>query len=727
MSLRQLFVGAIAVMLLLSSAVIAVFLSFREANNAGFRAERVRENAIALSTEMREDSRGLTMNIRLYGMTGDTRYKDAYMRILDESNGRVQRSDGTTISFMQKVENFGVFDEELQALNDAKALSNGLAVIETEVMEAIDARLEAVGGKDAYLSIMDQGTLKQLYRLYDSEYYEWIGKISGAVQRFNNSLFQRTEEAVKESLERRNYLSNVFFVMLGLFMIFNLMVLSFLLWSLSRSLGADPKLLEEVASSIAIGDLEAASRLNPATACGAAKALLGINDSLEKLVSQMTSSLSHINNGNLRAQCDERGFQGAYKGLLSSTNRLMQSITSYFDLISTPIMCVDTDYNILFINKKGAELGKKTFQQLRGTKCYDLFRSEACQKQDCFCSRAMRSNDVVHGETVAHPLGEELLMSFSAAPIWDDQGKIVGGFEQVFDETAIKKSQRKMQEVAGNATNIADRLASAAGELTAQVEQSSHGSEMQRERVGETATAMEEMNATVLEVAQNAAHAADNAENSRTRAHEGSGAVGKLIASIQQAETAAKGLKEHMSELGQQAEGIGGIMNVISDIADQTNLLALNAAIEAARAGDAGRGFAVVADEVRKLAEKTMVATSQVSEAVGSIQSGTQASIASTDQAVDAITRSTEHARNSQGELTQIVNLSETTADQVRAIATSAEEQSTVADEITRATEEVNQIALDVAEAMQQSTEAVRELTELATELQGLINELSLK
>ena len=65
-----------------------------------------------------------------------------------------------------------------------------------------------------------------------------------------------------------------------------------------------------------------------------------------------------------------------------------------------------------------------------------------------------------------------------------------------------------------------------------------------------------------------------------------------------------------MTRLGQQADSIGHILSVISDIADQTNLLALNAAIEAARAGDAGRGFAVVADEVRKLAEKTMVRSS---------------------------------------------------------------------------------------------------------------------
>jgi Methyl-accepting chemotaxis protein len=212
---------------------------------------------------------------------------------------------------------------------------------------------------------------------------------------------------------------------------------------------------------------------------------------------------------------------------------------------------------------------------------------------------------------------------------------------------------------------------------------------------------MEEMNATVLEVAKNAQMAADISMQTKTQALEGARIVNNAVSSIKSVHTQSLAIKADMDALGQQAEGIGQIMGVIADIADQTNLLALNAAIEAARAGDAGRGFAVVADEVRKLAEKTMTATQEVGQAVRGIQEGTKKNIQNVDSAGEAIEKAATLSVSSGESLDKIMELVNLVNDQVQSIATASEEQSAASEEINRAVEQVASISAETAQAMQ--------------------------
>ncbi len=291
-------------------------------------------------------------------------------------------------------------------------------------------------------------------------------------------------------------------------------------------------------------------------------------------------------------------------------------------------------------------------------------------------------------------------------------------------EQAIVAKRDGMLQAAGALEEIVEQVTSASQELSAQIEEASQGSSIQRDRTAEAATAMEQMNASVLEVASNASRAAESADEARREAENGGNIVDSVVKSINQVDTKSNAMASSLDDLGKQAEGIGQIMTVITDIADQTNLLALNAAIEAARAGDAGRGFAVVADEVRKLAEKTMTATKQVGDSVAAIQQGTQKAISDMGEAGQLVVQSNEFAQKAGGALKSIVGIVDSTADQVRAIATASEEQSAASEEINRNTEEVNRIASETAESMIQSAQAVSDLARLTEDLNRLIERL---
>ncbi len=275
-----------------------------------------------------------------------------------------------------------------------------------------------------------------------------------------------------------------------------------------------------------------------------------------------------------------------------------------------------------------------------------------------------------------------------------------------------KDEARRLGMLAAGETleNVADTIKKATGDLRAEARDVSHGAEEQKACIDDTADAVGVMVQSTVAVAKSAEIAAAAAEEARKRAMDGASVVDDSVAAIGRVSSLAASLKGNMAELGRQAESIGQVMTVITDIADQTNLLALNAAIEAARAGEAGRGFAVVADEVRKLAEKTMSATAEVGQVIQAIQKGTFDNIRHMDQAAEAVGNATELAGESRAALGEIVSLSGDAASQVGSIANASDEQVAASERIKASIDRVRDLSARTTEGMVRSAGTIETL-----------------
>ncbi|MCK1991977.1 methyl-accepting chemotaxis protein [Peribacillus muralis] len=254
----------------------------------------------------------------------------------------------------------------------------------------------------------------------------------------------------------------------------------------------------------------------------------------------------------------------------------------------------------------------------------------------------------------------------------------------------------------------------------------SEGSESQANRATEMVRMMEEFTGKIEQAHQDGVGIFRSSSEILNLTKEGTILMRSSVQQMKTIDNIVKHAVEQVKGLDSRSQEISQLVQVIKDISNQTNLLALNAAIEAARAGEHGKGFAVVADEVRKLAEEVTASVGDITEIVGTIQTGSKSVVRSLENGYSQVDEGTKQITLT-GQTFETINHSvddmstkiQHITDELNYISTNSRNINVAIEDIAAVSEESAAGIEQVSASAQQSSSSMDEITNHADELES--------
>lgn len=253
-------------------------------------------------------------------------------------------------------------------------------------------------------------------------------------------------------------------------------------------------------------------------------------------------------------------------------------------------------------------------------------------------------------------------------------------------------------------------LQNSSSELQAASKQQATGSGEQAAAMSEVATTMKELLSTSRQITENAQRVAHIAEETAAAAQAGDRAALQAQEAVSAIRRQVERSVSHMLDLGKQTQQIGGVLELIKELAEQTNILAINATIEAAGAGEHGKRFAAVADEIRKLADRVGGSAGEIRALIDEIRGAANATVMATEDGSKTVDAGTRQFIELTTSFRQIVAQVAITAEAAREIELSTKQQTT-------AVEQVNQAVADAAQAAKETEASSRQVLQTSSQL----------
>jgi PAS domain S-box-containing protein len=181
--------------------------------------------------------------------------------------------------------------------------------------------------------------------------------------------------------------------------------------------------------------------------------LLGFitSKNIKGIIQQVVDETKHLVDAAISGKLAQRAnvdkINREFQAIPIGFNQTLDAVVGILDVIPTPVMIIDVNHNIQYMNKTGAAIGGKRPEELENTKCFDFFKTTDCNTERCACRKSINNNVRCNAETTATPSGTTLDIAYSAVPLKDGSDKIIGALEVVTDQSEIKKAFRKSQKI----------------------------------------------------------------------------------------------------------------------------------------------------------------------------------------------------------------------------------------------------------------------------------------
>ncbi len=415
---------------------IISFSIFSLSSSEKDRAHVLKDKLILVQniTEVQSLSDYLTYEIRAYAETGNKVNYDNYWNDVNKDNKRI------STELVNQIIATEPSDIELSDLKDLDLAMERLFTIEKQSFQ-----------------LLEQGNkLKAVDILYDSEYLAAKNEIDKIINTFKKDFNERTNNEI-EKVESKALSMQ--------YMGYSVIVLAFI-WQVCIYLILNKKIINPLIlitgyiKSLSLGQADRQLNLpqNDSEIGQLTKAYNDLQGSINLMLTGFNRITHSVIHGNILDRGKEGVVHGCFDEIVKGVNKTIDSLVNYLDYIAIPIVLVDMDFKVHFMNKSALSLIGETNQATIGKQCSDYFKSDDCNSEKCALCQCMKKGEPVTEETVARPGGLELDISYTGVPIKDENGKVVGAMEFVVDLTAVKYASRRSERRAKYQSIHIDRL-----------------------------------------------------------------------------------------------------------------------------------------------------------------------------------------------------------------------------------------------------------------------------